>query len=298
MCPNNTIDKYIVEYRKIFDSIPHYQTLQDSPDEKELFDSLIGKMMEINNLKHLYQNYLYPSAQKCRNEQRKLISKSKIILKNSDLRKEVLSEIDDIPYSIIRMGYVQLFHFIESSVKVLFEKIDLICEKNAYKSVSDYVLERHHIDIKKHWCTIDQDVEKINWISNRVKHDDGLPIYDINRLPIEYLLPDEFPFDKNQRIKLELTDFISDIDNGTSFLAQISNIAMKLYVVQILTSFINGVNIQHQAMKDVQKANEDLEEHLNKYFGLIKTIGIKETIPKKQIESKVRTMIDNDQELF
>lgn len=179
------------------------------------------------------------------------------------------------------MGYVQLFHLIEGSVKVLFEKIDLICEKNAYKSVSEYVLQRYHINIKKPWHAFNQDIERINWISNRVKHEDGFPVYDIDKLPIEYLLPDEFPFDTNQRIKLELVDFISDVDKGTIFLNEISQIALKLYALQALTSFINGVNIQHQAIIDLQKANEDLEKHLDKYFGLIKTIGIRETNPPK-----------------
>lgn len=281
MSPNNTIDRFIVEYHKMFDSVPYFQTLQDSPDEKDLFESLIGKMLEISNLKCLYQNYLYPSAQKCHHKQRKFISKSKIVRKHSDLKKNVLSEIDDLPYSVIRMGYVQLFHLIDGCVKILFEKIDLICEKNAYKLVSEYVLQRYHIDIKKHWCTIDEDIEKINWISNRVKHDDGFPVHDVNRLPLKYLLPDEFPFGTNQRIKIELADYISDVDKGTNFLNEISQIALKLYALQALTSFINGVNIQHQAIIDIQKATEDLEKHLDKYFGLIKTMGIRETNPPK-----------------
>lgn len=79
MSPNNTIDRFIVEYHKMFDSVPHFQALQDSPDEKELFDFIIGKMFEMSNLKNLYQNYLYPSAQKCHIKQRKFISKSKIV---------------------------------------------------------------------------------------------------------------------------------------------------------------------------------------------------------------------------
>ena len=238
MKKDNSIDQYIKQLQEAFSKAPYFEVLQKSDIATDIFDSLIAKMVEVNNLKSLYQDYYCPAAIECIKRQQKLISKSKYISKSDDVEEE----LQDIYYLTIRNGYVHLFHSIESFVRLLFDKINAVCVTENNMEIEKYCLERYKFNIGRHWKRINQSVEKVNWINNRVKHYDGFPSNEINQLPIHYLLLlIDFSFDEKKKIKIEIDELVRDISETLDFFVMVSFIVAKLYTLQLCEQLVNSL---------------------------------------------------------
>ena len=277
MKQNNSIDQYIEQLHEAFGKIPYFEVLQKSDIAKDIFDSLTNKMIEVSNLRSLYQDYYCPAAIECIKYQRRIITKSKYISINVDIE----DELQDIYYLTIRNGYVHLFHSIESYMHLLFSKVNEVCIKENNQPIEKYCIENYNFNIKKHWRRTNQTVDKINWITNRVKHYDGFPSNEIYQLPIHYLLLTEFAFDEKARIKIEIDELVKDINETLEFFVTISFVIAKLYVLQLCKSLVKSVKGQNEISADVrdtidifQNSYEALHNEMLKIVELWKYIGI------------------------
>ncbi|MCD7963658.1 MAG: hypothetical protein LUF90_08990, partial [Rikenellaceae bacterium] len=222
----NTYDKYIEEVSKTLLQVPNFEKIEQDPQMQKIFDSLYAKMVEVSNLRELYEKYYCPAARECIRKQTKLIQKSKYLKGNN----EALEKLQDIYYSTIRMGYVQLFHYVESYVNVsLFPQLNIICQDSDIKTVQWYCTTNYNYNIEKHWKQpLDFTIEKINWITRRVKHNDGFPINEHNKWPTHYLLKNhEFRFEESKRFQIEIDEFIQDINDTLDFLSRFTTIVFK-----------------------------------------------------------------------
>lgn len=131
----NPYDTYIEELSKLFISIPNFDKIDQDAQMRKIFDSLCTKMIEISSLRELYEKYYCPAAKDCIKKQTKLIEESKYLHNN----KEVKEGLIDIYYSTVRMGYVQLFHFVESYVNIsLFPQMREICKESNVENIEQY----------------------------------------------------------------------------------------------------------------------------------------------------------------
>jgi hypothetical protein len=279
MKQNNSIDQYIEQLHEAFGKIPYFEVLQKSDIAKDIFDSLTNKMLEVSNLRSLYQDYYCSAAIECIKHQRNVITKSKYVSVTIDIE----NELQDIYYLTIRNGYVHLFHSVESFMRLLFDKVNTVCIKENNRPIEKYCFENYNFNIGKHWRRTNQTVEKINWITNRVKHYDGFPSNEINQLPIHYLLLSKFAFDEKVRIKIEIDELVKDINEILDFFITISFIIAKLYVLQLCESLVKSLNNQEEIPLDVrdkinifQNSYSALHNEILKIIELWKYIGIDE----------------------
>jgi hypothetical protein len=279
MKQNNSIDQYIEQLNEAFGKVPHFDVLQKSDVAKDIFDSLTNKMVEVSNLRSLYQEYYVPAAIECIKHQRKIIAKSKYITVTNDIE----NELQNIYYLTIRNGYVHLFHSVESFMRLLFNKVNAVCIKENNRPIEEYCFENYNFNIGKHWRRTNQTVEKINWITNRVKHYDGFPSNEVSQLPIHYLLLVEFTFDEKTRIKVEIDELVKDINETLAFFVTMSFIIAKLYILQLCESLSKSLKkpegiplYVRDKIYTFQNSYNTLHDEILKIIELWKYIGIDE----------------------
>ena len=172
----------------------------------QLFTKFTGKIAEFYTLKKLFIQYYIPATNRASSEDLNEYKKSKyqsiLNIEHSEFRSNY--------YELIRLGYVALFHKIESFINELVDQIDAfylpVSDNN--QSVLNFTKEKFDYGFKD-WKSI-QTISKINWITNCIKHYDGLP----KKVPIH---PDFIGISINERIKIEQNVFKQDIDSAINF---------------------------------------------------------------------------------
>ncbi|MDF1575372.1 MAG: hypothetical protein P1P86_09300 [Bacteroidales bacterium] len=193
----NSIDLLIENLAQEFAKIPNFSLTQTGPEANRLFNFILKKASEINDFKGLFLQYYIPATNKAivlaKKEMRNSFYKNLIQISEDELKEN--------HYEIIRLGYVGLFTKIENFHKELIAEIDAAFN-NENGDLELFVYEKFNYKVKNwHW---DWTVKRINWISNRVKHNGGYPNEDppigLKHLP------------KEQKIRISKEEFSKDLE--------------------------------------------------------------------------------------
>jgi hypothetical protein len=197
----NNIDQLINKLAIEFSKIPNFDLTQTDEDGNRLFNFVVSKFSEIQDFRTLYQRYFIPSTNKAIVDAKKEIRSS--FYKN--LLNVTESQIMENHYDTIRLGYVGLFHKIENYIKDLLKEANLLYNngKTGNNSIEEFFKKEYNFKFNN-WYS-DFWIQKINWISNCVKHYDGYPIKEPK---YEYLkhLPE------NEKIRIDHKEFYKDIE--------------------------------------------------------------------------------------
>lgn len=221
----NPIDLLVEKLSENFAKVKDFDKLQESEEGKRLFDLIIKSTSEMENFQTLFLNYYIPSANKSIVDSWNQVSKSKykyLLNISKDELKENL-------YETIRLGYVGLFHKYESYLKSLVDVTNFLLkelnEENNLLSIEEYCKKEFKINIFKSYDKF-AITNRINYISNCVKHYDGFPI----REPIH---PEFLNSNSYEKIRIEKKIFKIDIDRLKShcqlLMSQIMTIGFKQY---------------------------------------------------------------------
>lgn len=105
--------------------------------------------------------------------------------------------------------------------------------------------------------------EKINWISNCVKHYDGFPIKE----PIPDYLSH---FDKSKKIEIESAEFKNDIENLSAQNQLILSILFMVGFHQVLSQKFETIRYQlkpeNQSPEIIAKLKHDFEYVISRFF--------------------------------
>ena len=171
----NAFDIIIEKLSDNFSKINNFHLLHESDEGKKLFDLIVKQISELEGFQTLFLNYYIPASNRAAADGWNQISNSKyrhlIGISKSDLKENV--------YETIRLGYVGLFHKYESYLKALVEAANFLLkdlnEEGNLLSIEKYCKKELGVDIYRshHKFSI---TKRVNYISNCIKHYDGLPI--------------------------------------------------------------------------------------------------------------------------
>ncbi|WP_432410404.1 hypothetical protein [Rasiella sp. SM2506] len=243
----NSIDLIIEKLSESFAKIKNFGLLQDSEEGRRLFDLIVKSTAEMESFQSLFLNYYIPASNKSIFDSWTQISNSKykhLLNINKD-------DLKDNLYETIRLGYVGLFHKYESYLKALVDATNfLLKEMNEISNllpVEKYCQKEYGVNIFKshnHFAI----TSKVNYISNCIKHYDGLPIKE----PIhkEFLTSD-----KTKKIEIGRDEFKSDIER------------MKMHC-ELLLSQILILGFKQFIEAEIDNENEIKPEFKEKYDGI------------------------------
>ncbi|WP_087523369.1 hypothetical protein [Gilvibacter sp. SZ-19] len=238
----NQIDYIVENLASSFSKIENFELLQESEEGRKLFDFIVKSIADMESFQSLFLNYYIPASNKSIADSWSQISSSKY----KHLLNISKSDLKDNLYETIRLGYVGLFHKYESYLKALVDAVNfLLKELNEISdllSIEKYCQREYGINIYKshnHFAI----TCKVNYISNCIKHYDGLPVKE----PIHERFAH---FSKDEKIQIERDEFKSDIDRMKGhcelLLSQILAIGFK----QFIESEIHGENENARVLKE------------------------------------------------
>ncbi len=263
MKKNNPIDILVENLAKQFSQINNFSLTQDDPLGNKMFNFVVKHISEINSFKNLFIQYYLPAASRASQDFQRNLNSSKY----KHLINISSHELKENYYETIRLGYVGAYHKYESYLKALlrilnefFKEIDF--EKN-FLDLNLYLKKLIDKDLLK---TINsfKISEKINWISNCVKHYDGFPIKE----PIPDYLEN---LDSSKKIEIESAEFKADLDN---LAAQCQLILSILFMVgfhqffsQEFVLIKDQLKVENQQPEKVKKITDDLLFVISGFFG-------------------------------
>ena len=222
----NSIDLIIENLSKGFSTIKDFNKVQETEEGRKLFNLIIKTTSDLENLESLFLNYYVPASNKSISDTWNEISRSKY----KNLLNLSKADLKDNYYETIRLGYVGLFHKYESYRRSLIETANFLFkdlqEENGLENIENYCKSEFGINIYR--ChNLFPITEKVNYISNCVKHKDGYPIKE----PIH---KDFIAYPENKKIEIEKEIFKIDIQrmkiHCESFLTQIMTIGLRQFM--------------------------------------------------------------------
>ncbi len=263
MKKNNPIDILFENLSKQFSQISNFSLTQNDPLGNKMFNFVVKYISEINSFKNLFIQYYLPASLRASQDFQKNLKSSKykhlINITNQELKENY--------YETIRLGYVGAYHKYESYLKDLlrilnefFKEIDF---ENNFLDLNSYLKKLIDKDLLK---TINsfKISEKINWISNCVKHYDGFPIKE----PVPDYLEN---FDRSKKIEIESAEFKADIDNLASQCQLILSILLMVGFHQFFSQEFMLIKDQlkeeNQHPEKVQKTKDGLLFAISGFFG-------------------------------
>lgn len=205
MKKQNSIDLLVENLASEFSKIKNFELTQDDPLGNKVFTFIVKHASELTSFKNLFVQYYLPASLKSSQEYTRELKFSKY----RHLIKIDTDELKENYYETIRLGYVGAFHKYETYIKNVSSLMDdfffHLFDENNYQKIESYLRENFNIELRK---SINKfyTSEKINWISNCVKHYDGFPIK-------EPILSSFLYIDKNKKIQIESKEFKEDLDN-------------------------------------------------------------------------------------
>lgn len=222
----NPIDLLVERLSGNFAKVKGFDKLQESEEGKRLFDLIVKSISEMENFQILFLNYYIPSANKSIADSWNQISSSKY----KHLLNISKEELKENLYETIRLGYVGLFHKYESYLKALINATDFLAkdlkEENDLLNIQDYckkVFGIKQITKSHHKFKI---TERVNYISNAVKHADGFHREEIHR---DFINPDI-----NKRIEVNKETFKTDIEQMKKHCQLLQTQMVMIYLKQYL----------------------------------------------------------------
>lgn len=267
MKKNNPIDILVENLIKQFSQINNFSLTQDDPLGNKMFNFVVKHISEIHSFKNLFIQYYLPAASRASQDFQKNLKSSKykhlINITNQELKENY--------YETIRLGYVGAYHKYESYLKDLlrilnefFKEIDF---ENNFLDINSYLKNLIDKDLLK---TINsfKISEKINWISNCVKHYDGFPVKEPTPDYLQY-------FDRSKKIAIESSEFKADLDNLAAQCQLILSILFMVGFHQFLSQeFVlikDQLKEENKQPEKVQKIADDLLFVISGFFGYRKT---------------------------
>jgi len=237
----NSIDSIIDRLKLNLSKVEGFNSLFDHQIGEDFYHYIIKVQFELKTFESLFIQYYIPAS-------RKSITDFKRELKFSKYRDEFnLSdeELKENYYETIRLGYVGISHKFESYIKNLIKLTDEFSKltdfENKILPIVNFTKQHFKRDLNK-ISDLTPTTRKINWISNCVKHYDGLPIKE----PIHYLFQNN---DKSKKIQIESSEFKEDINSlreNFLFFIQI------FFLISMYQTFMQADdNILKQLKKDV-----------------------------------------------
>lgn len=248
----NKFDTLIDNLSENFSKVSNFNKLQETNEGRKLFNTIVKTISDFESFQSLFLHYYIPASNKSISDTWNQVSKSKykslINITKEDLKENL--------YETIRLGYVGLFHKYESYLNILVESVDFLLKdlntENNLFGIDEYCKKEFNIKITKshHLFSI---TKKINYISNCVKHYDGLPIKN----PIHEEFIDS---NKAEKIKISKEEFRTDIErlkkHNELLMAQIIMMGFKQY-------FDLEDGIIKKSIKDEFKEEEVFQEKLS-----------------------------------
>lgn len=259
----NPIDNLIEKLTLEFSQISNFSLTQEDPLGKKMFNFVVKHISEINSFKNLFIQYYLPASLRASQDFQRNLKSSKykhlINISNKELKENY--------YETIRLGYVGAYHKYESYLKDLlrvlndfFKEIDF---DNNFLELNTYLKKLIDKDLLK---TINsfKISEKINWISNCVKHYDGLPIKEPIPNYLKY-------FDSSKKIEIESAEFREDLDNLTTqcqfILSILFMVGFHQFLNQEFALIKDQLKVENQYPEKVEKIKNDLFFVISGFFG-------------------------------
>ena len=264
----NPIDQLVENLSQQFSQIKNFELTQNDPMGNKMFNFVLKNVAEINAFKSLFIQYYLPAAIKSSQDfQRDLkFSKYKHLIHIDQ------KELKENYYETIRLGYVGAYHKYESYLKELIKIMNIFFKEldfeNNFLDIDIYLKRTLNIELMK---TINdfRASEKINWISNCVKHYDGYPV----KQPIPDFL---MHFEKSNKIEIESSEFKSDIENLTSQNQLMLTILFMVGFHQVFSQEYETIKGQlkpeNQSPEIVEKLKKDFEYVISGFFNNKKNI--------------------------
>ncbi len=269
MKKNNPIDVLVEKLAQEFSQISNFSLTQDDPLGNKMFNFVVKYVSEINSFKNLFIQYYLPASLRASQDFQRHLKFSKY----KHLIKVTNQELKENYYETIRLGYVGAYHkyenYLKDLLKVLNEFFKELDFDNKFLDLNTYLKKIIDKDLLK---TINsfKISEKINWISNCVKHYDGLPIKE----PRPYYLTHYNP---QQKIEIESAEFREDMENLSTQCQLILSILFMVGFHQVFSQDFalikNQLKEENQHPNKVEKIRKDLLFVISGFFANKKNVA-------------------------
>lgn len=262
MKKQNPIDQLVENLLKQFSQIENFDLMQNDPLGNRMFNFVIKNVSELNAFKNLFIQYYLPASIKSSQDFQRNLKNSKY----KHLIQVTPKDLKENYYETVRLGYVGAYHKYESYLKelitimnIFFKELDF---ENNFIDINLYLKKILNIDLLK---TINnfKTSEKINWISNCVKHYDGFPIKEPTP---DYLSH----FDKSKKIEIESTEFKNDLENLSAQNQLILSILFMVGFHQVFSQKFETIKYQlkpeNQSPEIIAKLKHDFEYVISGFF--------------------------------
>jgi hypothetical protein len=235
---SNWVDNLVVNLTSEFSKIPNFHLTQDDPDGNRLFNFIVGRFSEIHDFKTLFRRYYIPATNRAIVDAKKQIRNSrfkKIISITEEQSKENY-------YALIRLGYVGLFHKLESFINELCFEANLIfnTDEEECETIEEFALREYNWK-PKDWYN-DPFTHRINWIAICEKHYDGYPKKKPKYPHLQHL-PEE------DKIRIDQSDFYRDLEY----------VSDKYYLFRLRQIFTLGAYKNLMSSHENGALNQELE---------------------------------------
>ncbi len=250
----NFYDHFIEDLVQRFSQIPNFNLTQEDELGRKQFNFITRRFTEVQSIKSLFLNYYIPASTKAVSDDLNQINKSKY----KHLLVISREELEENYYETVRLGYVAVFHKIESFVNECIEMAEEVAfdpNINSPTPLLKYVEKQ--LDFKiKNWRMFPT-IERINWVCNCVKHYDGYPLKSPKPHSYRHLAEDS-------KIKLSKDDFKRDLD-GLDEIYQ--SYLQLIYTLAMYKMFKEGSTDDKPI---VTEGSDNLDEHIAKLIAIFK----------------------------
>jgi len=243
----NRIDQLIINLLTEFSKIPNFELTKTDSDANRMFNVVVNKFSDIHDFKTLYKRYYIPASNRA-------IVDTRNELKTSFYRKVLNitdNQLKENYFDTIRLGYVGLFHKVENYVKDILAEANLIFNdgKTGIDSIEKFFEKNYQFKFNN-WNS-DLTLNKINWISNCVKHYDGYPKKEpkfqcLSNLP------------ENEKIKIDHETFFKDMEYVSDSYYQFK--LTQIFTMAVFKMWTDDQIVDVNVLTDEQRAKYlDLE---------------------------------------
>lgn len=269
MKKNNPIDVLVEKLAQEFSQISNFSITQDDPLGNKMFNFVVKYVSEINSFKNLFIQYYLPASLRASQDFQRHLKFSKY----KHLINVTSHELKENYYETIRLGYVGAYHKYENYLKDLLNVLNEFFKEldfdNNFVDLNTYLKKIINKDLLKTFNSF-KISEKINWISNCVKHYDGFPIKEPIPNYLNY-------FDSSQKIEIESSEFKEDMENLTSQCQLILSILFMVGFHQVFSQEFSLIKSQlkeeNQYPEKVEKLRNDLLFVISGFFGGKKNVA-------------------------
>lgn len=238
--------------------------LLNNPESLRFLDFFLRHIIDLQSYVGLFKMHYLPAANRSTFEAKKQISSSKYKTLFNFTEEDIKENI----HETIRLGYVGLYHKLESFVEGLGKQRKVIKEtyleddeENKFDDVFKYLLAEFGLlrtDFKK---DINPRITRLRLICNKVKHDDGY-IIGVNDALLNHM--PGLIFDNERRIRIPAEIFFKDCEYIKDFFKDVFQL---INFVSVYYFFTKGSFSKTQEGKE---AIDKLKDAIGKMIELMR----------------------------